>query len=75
MWYAFKAESCVRALGGVRVTFCKSGKDRTAMSVTLEEAFLIQDTNERNELVATKTMINILRSKGIRIKIAEKVGG
>ncbi len=52
--------------------FCKSGKDRTAMSVTLEEAFLIQGTNEESELT-TKTMVNLLRSKGIRIKIAEKV--
>ncbi len=42
------------------------------MSVTLEEAFLIQGTNEESELT-TKTMVNLLRSKGIRIKIAEKV--
>ncbi len=73
---AFKAERCIRALGGMRVTFCKSGKDRTAMSVTLEEAFLIQGIDEvdkGNELI-TKAIVNILRSKGIRIKIAEKVG-
>ncbi len=55
------------------MTLCKSGKDRTAMSVTLEEAFLIQGTDEGNELI-TKTMVNLLRSRGIRIKIAEKVG-
>ncbi len=56
------------------MTFCKSGKDRTAMSVTLEEAFLIQGIDEGNELI-TKRMVNLLRSRGIRIKIAEKVGG
>eukprot|EP01084_Bolivina_argentea_P259802 438542_1 len=66
-----QSERCIRALGGARVTLCKSGKDRTAMSVTLEEAFLIQGTDEGNELI-TKTMVNLLRSRGIRIKIAEK---
>ena len=36
------AADVICAAGGARVVFCKSGKDRTAMAVTLEQARLLQ---------------------------------
>eukprot|EP01043_Picozoa_sp_COSAG02_P034496 COSAG02_NODE_2415_length_8913_cov_2.989676_8_plen_997_part_00 len=39
-----------RALGGARVTHCKSGKDRTSMSCTLEEVQLLSSSLGRLQL-------------------------
>ncbi|KAH9122743.1 hypothetical protein LEN26_010125 [Aphanomyces euteiches] len=56
------SEFC-RALGGGRVTCCKSGKDRTAMSVTLEQArILVQEAKALN----LKHMVETMRSCGVR---------
>ncbi|OQR91013.1 inositol-3,4-bisphosphate 4-phosphatase [Thraustotheca clavata] len=77
------ASIVVRGLHGGRVTCCKSGKDRTAMSVTWEqamwalhgnesdisEAVLTEDDIETNEALK---MANLMREFGGRIEIAEK---
>ena len=44
------AASFARALGCARVTHCKSGKDRTSMSCTLEEVQLLSSSLERLQL-------------------------
>ncbi|RHY33845.1 hypothetical protein DYB32_001373 [Aphanomyces invadans] len=75
----------VRRLRGGRVTYCKSGKDRTAMSVTLEQARLlfkrVSGVNPLHLMGATEQLsigpeelqaANLMREFGIRIKIAKK---
>ena len=68
-----EAELICDVLGGLRVTFCKSGKDRTGMAVTLEQARFI---GERfgcgfSEEVLIKN-VNIMRLHGTRLAVAEK---
>lgn len=61
----------VRMLHGVRLTCCKSGKDRTAMSVTLEQARLLE---KRHRLPPRETLsvANALREHGVRLEVCRK---
>ena len=45
VWLLQAAAEMVRLLGGGRATMCKSGKDRTSMSVTLEHGRLLRDSH------------------------------
>jgi len=63
-----KAEMLTRKMNGGRCTCCKSGKDRTGMSVTLEECSVMM---EHHNMASNGTILNgildFIRSKGVRL--------
>jgi hypothetical protein len=63
-----------RHIGAGRVTVCKSAKDRTGMSVTLEQGRILV---ERHGLPASKKagIVSVMRSEGVRIENAFKNTG
>ena len=65
------AADITRMLHGARITCCKSGKDRTAMSVTYEEARILRDRHglpQHN----TRPAANVLREHGVRLPVCAK---
>ena len=58
------ASALTRAVGGGRATCCKSAKDRTAMSVTLEHAFLLARHHGVSEDVVD--VADTMRAFGVR---------
>ena len=64
-----EAASLAVQLGGAGAIFCKSGKDRTAMQVTYQQAQHVCTGNEANKVVEVATMMRI---HGTRLPICEK---
>lgn len=60
-----------RSIGGGRVTCCKSAKDRTAMSITLEEANLLVLSHGLNS-DERPLLTSLLRTYGVRRENARK---
>lgn len=68
-----EVERICSMVGGCRVTFCKSGKDRTGMAITLEQSRLLGEVfgtgTTDNRIIRDA---NVMRIHGTRIMIAEK---
>ena len=63
------AAALVRAIGGGRATMCKSAKDRTSMSVTLECArLLVAHEHVCDSKDSLKLALALFRTQGVRLR-------
>ncbi|XP_050686414.1 inositol polyphosphate-4-phosphatase type I A-like isoform X1 [Eriocheir sinensis] len=70
----YLAAQCCRAMAGLRFTSCKSGKDRTGMSATLEQANILAAEYDLAETEFQRAL-NCMRSEGTRLENCHKSTG